>query len=142
MCMVPGSHRGPLRPHEDTYGETNILTRGQAIEGIDESAAVDLVLEPGQLSFHHPRTIHGSQPNSSGDRRIGFVIQSYLPPQVRQTKGTNLVQVARGRDTHGHFEAAPRPGADMDPDDVARRDRANALWSDILYAGAERRRDF
>ena len=30
----------------------------------------------------------------------------------------------------------------MHEDDVAMRDRVNALWSDILYHGAEKRRDY
>ena len=142
MRMIPGSHRDDLRDHNDTFGAENLLTRGQAIEDVEESAAVDLVLRPGQASFHHPRVIHGSQPNRSGDRRIGFAIQSYLPPHVRQTRGSTWCQRARGRDPFGHFEMAPRPTRDMAPDDVALRDRVNAVWAEILYQGAEKRRDY
>lgn len=142
MRMVPGSHKDTIRQHQDTFGETNILTRGQSIADVDEADAVDLVLEPGQLSFHHMRVIHSSQPNLSDDRRIGFVIQSYLQPHVLQTRGTSFVQVARGTDAPGNFPYAQRPGGDMHEDDVAMRDRVNALWSDILYHGAEKRRDY
>lgn len=142
MSMLPGSHEGALRRHVDTYGEANILTRGQTIEGVDEAAAVDLVLKPGEASFHHLRTIHASQPNLSDDRRIGFAIQSYIQPEARQTKGRSFAQVARGTDGYGHFELAPRPVSDMGPASVALRDHVNELWSDILYAGAARRRDY
>lgn len=141
MRMLPGTH-DEIRTHEDTYGEQNILTRGQAIEGVDETAAVDLVLRPGQLSFHHPNVIHGSRPNRGGDRRIGFVIQSYIQPHCRQTLGPTYAQLARGEDAYGHFERAPRPSGDMVESDVARWTHAGELWSDILYHGAERRRDY
>ena len=142
MRMVPGSHKDNIREHEDTFADTNILTRGQTIDDVDEANVVDLVLEPGQLSFHHMRVIHSSQPNLSDDRRIGFVIQSYLQPHVRQTKGKAFAQVARGTDGQGNFPYASRPREDMQADDVAMRDEVNALWSDILYQGAEKRRNY
>ena len=142
MRMVPGSHKDDIRKHEDTFADTNILTRGQTIGDVDEAHVVDLVLEPGQLSFHHMRTIHGSQPNLSDDRRIGFVIQCYLQPHVRQTKGKTFVQVARGTDGQGNFPYVPRPREDMQAGDVAMRDEVNALWSDILYQGADKRRNY
>ena len=142
MRMVPGSHKDDIRAHDDTFGETNILTRGQTIGDVDETEVVDLVLEPGQLSFHHMRVIHSSQPNLSDDRRIGFVIQCYMPPHMRQTLGKTFVQVARGTDGEGNFPYVQRPSADMQDADVAMRDQVNALWSDILYNGADRRRDY
>ena len=38
----------------------------------DESAIVDLVLKPGEASFHHGWVIHGSRPNPSSRRRLGI----------------------------------------------------------------------
>ena len=142
MRMVPGTHAGDIRPHTDTFGADNILTRGQTIEDVDEASAVDLVLAPGQLSFHHPRVVHGSRPNRSDDRRIGFTIQSYLKPCSRQTLVDTRAQLARGADTHGHFALAPRPAEDMAADAVVLRDRINDQWAEVLYHSAERRRDF
>lgn len=140
MQMIPGSHTGGMLEHVDTFGETNILTRGQDIEGIDASQAVATALDPGQVSFHSQRVVHASQPNRSGDRRIGFAIQSYLPPHViSQTRVP--AQLVRGADRHGHYDPAPRPARPMDPDDVAFRDATNAVWADILYEGAEKRRN-
>ena len=34
-----------------TYDEDNLLSRGQTLEGIDDSGAVDLVLRAGQFSI-------------------------------------------------------------------------------------------
>lgn len=142
MAMIPGSHRNGRRPHVDTFAEDNILTRGQAIEGIDEDAAVDLLLEPGQMSFHHPWVIHGSKANTGSDRRVGFAVQSYLRPGARQVLGDGYAQLVRGEDRDGHFELLPAPSADMEDAAMAARDRVNAAWADILYKGADLRRDY
>ncbi len=88
------------------------------------------------------RTIHGSQPNRSGQRRIGFAIQSYIQPDVRQTIGTTYVQVARGEDRYGNFPPAPRPTTNMEPESVGFREHVNRLSTDILYRGAVRRRNY
>lgn len=142
MSMIPGSHKSPIQPHIDTYSDFNILTRGQEISVVDESSAVPLVLKPGQMSLHHMRTIHGSQPNMSDDRRIGFSIQSYIQPYVRQTLGKTYVQVARGMDSNRNFPIAPRPSSNMEPEAIEFRRHVNELSSDILYQGAEARRDY
>jgi hypothetical protein len=142
MSMIPGSHKHGVMEHVDTFSETNILTRGQSIEGIDEAAAVDLILEPGQFSLHSMRTVHGSRPNLGDDRRIGFTIQCYMTPQMHQTISPTMAQLVRGEDPSRHFEYAPRPDGDMTPAAIAARERNNAQWAEILYAGAERRRDY
>jgi ectoine hydroxylase-related dioxygenase (phytanoyl-CoA dioxygenase family) len=41
-------------------------------------------LKAGQVSLHHPRIVHGSGVNKSNDRRIGFVIQSYIGTNVNK----------------------------------------------------------
>lgn len=142
MRMIPGSHLSEIRPHDDTFDEANILTRGQQIAGVDESKAVDVVLEPGQMSVHNMHTIHGSRPNKGTERRIGFAIQEFIPPHVRQVDRVNYAQVARGTDTHGHWQIAPRPTRDAEPEASALRRRVNAIWSDILYDGAKQRRAY
>lgn len=142
MRMLPGSHAHGILEHEDTYGEDNILTRGQEIGGLDESRAVDLILRPGQMSLHNQQVAHASMPNQSDDRRIGFAIQSYLTPDVRQTLGRSLVQHVRGAATPDHHEVVPRASGDMTQADIAARDELNQVYADILYNGAERRRDY
>jgi non-heme Fe2+,alpha-ketoglutarate-dependent halogenase len=142
MRMAPGTHKAGMRDHADTYGELNILTRGQSVLDVDEAAAVDLALRPGQMSVHNLAVLCASAPNTGTDRRIGFVIQSFLKPNVRQTKGETFVQVARGADRLGNMTHIDRLIVDMSPADVAMRDKVNGLWSDILYHGADKRRDF
>ena len=70
---------------QDTFSESNFLTRGQeAAVKIDESKVVHVELAPGQASFHHGRLLHASAPNCSDERRIGLVV-NYIAPHVRQT---------------------------------------------------------
>jgi len=142
MYMLPGSHKQGIRPHHDRFHDDNLLTRGQEIDGIDESKAVPLVLAPGEVSFHHTRTIHGSHPNRTGDRRIGFAVQSFIRPDVRQTKAEGFAQPARGSTGQSAMTLLPRPVASMAPADVERRDAVNRVWSDVLYDGAETRRNY
>src|SRR5262249_10351763 len=56
MRVVPGTHLRDQVPHRDTFAEKNILTRGQEIAvHVDEDRAVDIILEPGEISLHHVR---------------------------------------------------------------------------------------
>lgn len=142
MSMIPGSHRDEIKPHRETFHDDNILTRGQAIQDVDESAAVDLILRPGQMSLHHCKVIHGSQPNRSGCRRVGFALQGYMPAGARQDLGENYWLPIRGQFMQPDFVALDRPLGDMDPAAVRERQKANHNWADILYHGASQKRAY
>ena len=140
--MIQGSHLLDIQQHIDTFGEDNILTRGQEIENIDEERALDIELEPGQMSLHHARTIHGSRPNKTADRRIGIALQSFAHPSTRQVYGEDYALLVRGSDDYGNFTKGPRPKAEVDLANVEFRDGVNARLSEILYAGAEKQRGY
>ena len=143
MTMIAGSHKTKIQNHEDTFAENNILTRGQVIQDVDESKAVDLILQPGEMSIHHGAVIHGSQPNNSNQRRIGFSLQSYMPNKVKQIVGRNLWTHVRGQkrqDDDGML--LDRPRFNMDPNTVAQRKIANENLSGILYKGAKEKRNY
>lgn len=142
MTMLPGTHHDGIRPHDDTYGEDNILTRGQNITDIDISNGVDLILRPGQMSIHHARTIHASQPNYSAYRRVGFALQSYVATGGRQVIGDNCWLPVRGQCEHGEIIELQRPKYDMEPAAVAQREKVNENFSRILYHGAEKVRAY
>ena len=143
MTMISGSHKSSIQSHEDTFAENNILTRGQVIEDIDESKGVDLILEPGEMSIHHGAIIHGSQPNKSNQRRIGFSLQSYIPPSIQQVVGRNIWTHIRGRKRHDEYGMTlERPKHNMDPITVAQRIVANENLSEILYKGAKTKRNY
>ena len=143
MTMISGSHKLKIQEHEDTFAENNILTRGQVIQNVDESRAVDLILEPGEMSIHHGAVIHGSQPNKGSQRRIGFSLQSYMPNDVSQVVGRNIWTHVRGQkreDKDGLM--LDRPRFNMDPTTVAQRKLANDNLSSILYKGSKEKRNY
>ena len=142
MSMIPGSHLGTVEHHDETFHEDNILTRGQQIPAVDESTAVDLILKPGQMSLHHARIIHGSQPNRSQQRRVGYAMQAFMPAGARQDLGENYWLPMRGDCWQPDFIELKRPRNDMDEAAVAERDKANQNWADILYQGAAQTRAY
>ena len=142
MSMIPGSHGNDVQPHLETFHDDNILTRGQEIQDVDESVAVDLILRPGQMSIHHARVIHGSQPNRSQQRRVGFAMQSYVAAGGRQTQGKNYWLPIRGDCLQEDFVELKRPLHDMEPVAADERHKANDNWADILYQGASRKRAY
>jgi hypothetical protein len=113
MRVIPGSHLHEQIPHRDTFASDNLLSRGQEIMvDVDEREAVTLELAAGEMSLHHVRLIHGSEPNPSGLRRIGFAIR-YIPTYVRQVAGSHdTATLVRGVDRYGNFEQEQRPDAD------------------------------
>jgi non-haem Fe2+, alpha-ketoglutarate-dependent halogenase len=135
MAVIPKTHTKDQIPHRDTFDRHNLLTRGQevAVE-VDESDAVPLVLRPGEMSLHHVRLVHGSPPNPSPDRRIGFAIR-YIPTSVYQLEGTDSATLVRGTDRFGHFELEPRPERDMQEDMLDLHQRLTARAAQILYRG-------
>lgn len=143
MTMIPGSHKQNIRKHEDTFDENNILTRGQVVKDVDESILVDLILKPGEMSIHHGAVIHGSKPNKSKHRRIGFALQSYMSPKVEQIVGKNMWMHIRGKQRQDRDGLnLYRPQFDMDPLSVSQRKLANENYSYILYNGAKIKRKY
>ena len=95
------------------------------------------------MSIHHGAVIHGSQPNNSNQRRIGFSLQSYMPNNVKQIIGRNIWTHVRGlkrNDMDGIL--LDRPKFNMDPNTVAQRTIANENLSNILYKGAKEKRSY
>jgi hypothetical protein len=114
MRVIPDTQKLEQVAHRDTFAANNLLTRGQEIAvDVDGSTAVMLSLEPGEMSLHHVRLIHGSDPNPSAKRRIGFAIR-YLPTHVRQVVGTrDSATLVRGVDRFGNFEPEYAPERDL-----------------------------
>ena len=138
MAMIPGSHKQNILPHQDTFAENNILTRGQFVKDVDEKKAVKLILKPGEMSIHHGSVIHGSKSNKSKQRRIGFALQSYCPHKTKQIIGKNIWMKIRGKKKKdSDVIQLQRPQFDMDPLAVNMRKIANQNYSNILYNDAK-----
>jgi len=77
LRVIPRSH-AERRLHEHLHEERTDLTLNQRMGEVDESAAIDIELEPGQMSLHDVYMIHGARPNTSGQRRTGAALR-YMP---------------------------------------------------------------
>ncbi len=121
MCVIPGTHQGGLRKHEFKPGAGNMLAGDQEVilTAGEQKKIQHIELEPGEISIHHSRLLHGSVGNSSSRPRIGLSI-NYFAAEVRQTiPGVrDSAILVRGKD-RGFFELEPRPKTDFDADSIA-----------------------
>ena len=110
MKFIAGSHKNRIVPHNDTFDENNMLSRGQEIAvEVDENQAVYAELDPGQASFHHGLLFHSSGPNLTNDRRIGSAIR-YISAAMKQNTGDRpLVTQVSGDEDFGNFNILPPP---------------------------------
>tara|TARA_Y100000389_G_scaffold61609_1_gene57661 strand:+ start:996 stop:1823 length:828 start_codon:yes stop_codon:yes gene_type:complete len=139
MRMWSGSHKSNLKEHDQNFNEGNLLTRGQTIRNVPKEKTTPLILKAGQMSLHHPTVVHGSDFNNSNDRRIGFVIQSYIGTNVKQILGKNSVQLARGTDEFNYHEKIGRPKSLLCANDLKTKKRENNNLQDIFYKGSSRK---
>jgi ectoine hydroxylase-related dioxygenase (phytanoyl-CoA dioxygenase family) len=139
MRVIPGSHKLDQVPHRDTFAADNLLSRGQEIAvEVDEAKAVALPLQPGEMSLHHVRLVHGSEPNPSAKRRIGFAIR-YLPTYVRQVVGMqDSATLVRGVDEYHNFQPEQRPESDLSEAALAFHARITGQVNQVLLRGTER----
>ncbi len=138
MRVVPGTHLVDL-PHVDTFAENNMLSRGQEVAvDLGDRAWVELTLRAGEASLHHVGLVHGSEPNRSDGRRVGFAIR-YMTPTVRQTiAATDGATLVRGEDRYGHFEHEPAPAYDMAPEALAYHTFAMDRLSRVVMTGTDK----
>ena len=138
MKVVPGTHAMELQAHNDTLDKDNLLTRGQEIAvDVDENEAVFMPLQPGEISLHHVRLVHGSAPNQSDDRRIGVAVR-YIAPHVKQKEADkDSAWLVRGEDKYGYFVHETPPETDMDEAALAEYERIMTLRQSVLYKGVE-----
>ncbi len=68
LCVVPGSHKGPVWNHHGEDGRFCGLVDPADIE-TEIASAVALTGRAGSMSFHHVRALHGSALNTSDRSR-------------------------------------------------------------------------
>jgi len=136
MKIIPGSHEFGQLDHEDTFAGDNLLARGQRlVDPPNEEAAVSLNLDPGEISLHHIMSVHGSEPNETDQRRIGFAIR-YAAPHVRLLGNIrDSALLVRGKDRYGHFDVEYAPKTDMDSDAIIHHTKVMENRAKIKYAG-------
>jgi len=79
LRVIPRSHASRnLLNHMREDRTDVVLTQKIDDPAFDETKAVDIELEPGQMSLHDVYMIHGANPNRSPQRRAGVAIR-YMP---------------------------------------------------------------
>ncbi|XWN33838.1 MAG: phytanoyl-CoA dioxygenase family protein [Devosia sp.] len=138
MRFWPKSHLKQQIDHRDTFANDNLLSRGQEIAvDVPESEGIDVPLKAGEMSLHHVLLVHGSRPNESADRRIGFALR-YIPTRLGQTKTRDYAMLVRGEDRYGHFAEEPAPTADLDAAALAAHQRSMDAQVSALYSGTDK----
>lgn len=113
MRVIPGTQNLELVEMEEA-DQPAVLDRMTPAEYVDESKAVDFVLEPGDVSVHNPKIVHGSNANNSPMRRCGLTIR-YIPASTRivTDKVWPSAFLLRGEAVPGVNRYQPKP--DFDP---------------------------
>jgi ectoine hydroxylase-related dioxygenase (phytanoyl-CoA dioxygenase family) len=138
MKFLPGSHRQDHLQHVDTFHKDNLLSRGQEIAvAVDGAEAVDCILNAGEMSLHHVKLVHGSEPNRSADRRIGLAIR-YIPTDIEQLKVRDSATLVRGVDRYNNFDHERRPTRDLSEEALAAHTEAISRQVKALYSGTDR----
>jgi phytanoyl-CoA hydroxylase len=88
----------------------SVFGSGMDTSLVDETAAVDVILDPGDVSVHHPNIVHGSRPNHSAERRCGLTIR-YIPTSTRiiSEQAWPSAFLLRGRAVQGINDYLPFP---------------------------------
>ena len=81
MRVIPGTqNKRLLKPSEMKKMDINkyVLDLAINLDELDTTKAIDIELNPGDISIHNPFIIHGSNANTSSDWRIGLTLR-YIP---------------------------------------------------------------
>ena len=79
LRVIPASHTAQkLHPHLHEDRSDLTLNQRMADGAFDVNDAVDIELEPGQMSMHDIYMIHGAEANTSRTRRTGVALR-YMP---------------------------------------------------------------
>ena len=112
MRVLPGTQNDKLLKRRDLIDlDTSNYVLGVGIHPnqIDESDAVDIELEAGDVSIHNPHIIHGSNANTSDRWRVGLTLR-YIPTSTFVNKENHRNILLRGeRDPEVENAYADRP---------------------------------
>ncbi len=115
LRVIPGSHKSQRLAKHNRSDAANIALNLELDESeFDASEAVDIVLQPGEVSLHDVYLYHGSEPNQSDHPRRGMTLR-YMPTssvychesetrferEGRLEMSNRTVYLMRGRDQAG-----------------------------------------
>ncbi|MFT5895000.1 MAG: ectoine hydroxylase-related dioxygenase (phytanoyl-CoA dioxygenase family) [bacterium] len=133
--LVSGSHKNSILPHADTQAEDNILSRGQEVAvDVREEDRTHVLLAPGEMSLHHGLAIHGSNPNRSNERRIGYAIRYINPDAQQQSARREYAMLVRGVDRSQAFIHYAPPTTPFSDTSLALYEEIKETQSKVLMA--------
>ncbi len=75
LVVIDGSHKWQGNEHMRTFNNQNLKDiENSFFESGKKVVEVPMILQKGQVSFHHCLTIHGSYPNFSNETRLSFAL--------------------------------------------------------------------
>jgi ectoine hydroxylase-related dioxygenase (phytanoyl-CoA dioxygenase family) len=111
MRVIPKSHKQGLLNHINVGDQSNLLRRVEQAATVNDADALDVVLQPGEMSLHHSAILHRLKPNTSCGPRIGFIVR-FVTDQITN-RATSMLG-AHGKAGCRHLIlAAPSLGADQ-----------------------------
>lgn len=110
MRVIPGSHALDIKGTHPRKDIPNVLKSAISNEFVDEERAVNIVLEPGDISLHHPHIVHGSNANTSDMWRKGLTMR-YVPTTTRINRPPEQVEsiLLRGHSVENINRYSPKP---------------------------------
>lgn len=134
LRVVPRSHKFGLVNHDSSPalpplpGANKTLTTWPEDDLSGRMAQVppnydppfDLVMRAGEMSIHHPVTLHGSNPNVSDEPRIGLSASYTIPELYKNPKAVVWVR-GDGPRRHDHFQIDRPPDASFEESIAAYR---------------------
>jgi len=85
LRVIPKTHFLDLQKLQERTDIPNVLASGMDEKQVDQAKAVNVILDPGDVSIHHPNIIHGSKANYSNHWRRGLTIR-YIPTTTEVTE--------------------------------------------------------
>jgi ectoine hydroxylase-related dioxygenase (phytanoyl-CoA dioxygenase family) len=77
IAVIPRSHRWPSHDWMTTFNEQNLAALERKIQSSGAVMEVKpILIAPGQVSFHHASTIHGSLPNRGCRPRLALTVHA------------------------------------------------------------------
>jgi len=132
--VIPGSHTNGTLPHEDTGNPDSILARGQFItEDFDKSTAVNLESKAGEIGLFYSEIIHGSQINTSDERRIMLLVEM-MPTHVEARAHRDTGVLVRGVDEYHNVDVDSSPKVEFGPEELAAWQNATRKTGKNVFA--------
>jgi len=113
LRFIPGSHKGKkVRKHRINNAPGLALNQELTQDEFEESEAVDLVLEAGQMSLHDVYLVHGSEPNRSDRPRRGMTLRfmptsSYYDREIEQKQNASSPYPSLNEQELRNFQRVP-----------------------------------